>query len=116
MNNFKYEVGDVIEGTITKVVNYGAFLIFDHGVTGLLHISEVSDKFVFNIGNLLKVGYTKKVKVTEVNEENGFLKVSLKQVNREDIVKAKNNAEGIGILPEEIDFSELNEHLKEWVK
>ncbi len=114
MNKFRYEVGDIIEGTITKIVSYGAFLIFDHDITGLLHISEITDNFVFNIGKMMKVGSTKKVKVTEVNEENGFLKVSLKQVSRDDIIKCKNSDQHV--FDEEIDFTALNEHLKEWEK
>ena len=116
MSTYKYEVGDIIEGTITKIVNYGAFLIFDHDVTGLLHISEITDNFVFNIGKMLKVGSTKKVKVMEVNEENGFLKVSLKKVGREEIVKFKSEGKLSNISDDEISFDALNEKLLEWEK
>ena len=116
MNNYRYEVGDVIEGTITKIVNYGAFLIFDHDVTGLLHISEITDNFVFNIGKMLKVGSTKKVKVMEVNPENGFLKVSLKKVGKDEIVKFKADGKLGNVSDDEISFDALNNKLLEWEK
>ena len=116
-NVYFYNEGDIIEGTITRVVNYGVFLIFDHDIEGLLHISEITDNFVYNIGKMMKVGTTKKVKVMEVNPTNGFLKVSLKKVNKEDLESLKVDGKiRTPVDNNEVDFTKLGEKMEEWTK
>jgi len=45
----KYNVGDVVEGKVTGVENYGIFLLINDEITGLIHISELSDSFVRDV-------------------------------------------------------------------
>ncbi len=113
----KYKVGDIVEGTCTKVLNYGAFLLFDENTQGLLHISEISDQFIYNIANKIKVGMVYRVKVIELGQDGNFLKVSMKKITSEDIEKNKeenNNRDFIN--PQDVDFTELKNNLDNWVK
>ena len=44
-----FEVGDIVEGVITKIVSYGAFIILPDNSQGLIHISEIADSYIRNI-------------------------------------------------------------------
>lgn len=51
-----YAVGDEVRGTVTAVVDYGAFVLLEDGSTGLVHISKLSDSFVKDIHSFIKKG------------------------------------------------------------
>ena len=57
------EVGGVMEGKVTGITKFGAFVDLADGKVGLVHISEVADVYVNDINDFLKVGQTVKVKV-----------------------------------------------------
>lgn len=80
----RYKVGDLIQGTIIRILPYGAMMIFEDNTKGLLHISEVSNNYVRNIYHYLHAGTIYLVKVLNIDEEKNFLKVSLKQVSKEE--------------------------------
>ncbi len=63
----KYEAGDIIEGEITNVVGYGAFVKLDDGVEGLMHISEISWLPMRNIDEQVKKGDRITVKILSIN-------------------------------------------------
>ncbi len=79
----EYKVGDIIEGTVSKVTNFGAFVKLPSGIEGLVHISELSDNEVAKVEDLLKVGQPAKLKVIKVSPEERKLGLSLKALNRE---------------------------------
>lgn len=72
------EIGKVIEGTVTGITNFGAFIQLPEGKTGLCHISEVADDYVKNIHNYLKEQQKVKVKVISV-DGNGKISLSIRQ-------------------------------------
>ncbi len=72
------EVGKVVDGKVTGITNFGAFIELGDGVTGLVHISEVALGFVKDIAEHLKVGDIVKVKVVSVDEK-GKIGLSIKQ-------------------------------------
>jgi small subunit ribosomal protein S1 len=74
----EYKVGDIIEGTISKVTNFGAFVKLPTGIEGLVHISELSDKEVAKVDDMLKVGTAHKLKVIKVSPDERKLGLSLK--------------------------------------
>ena len=76
----KYEKGKIARGTVTCIEPYGAFVSFDEGYTGLIHISEVSRGFVRNIGDFLNVGDHIYAEVLEVDEDKAHLKLSIKNI------------------------------------
>ncbi len=72
------EIGTVFEGKITRLMNFGAFCELFPGKEGLIHVSELSDKFVKNAEDIVKVGDKVKVKLIKI-DEMGRLNLSIKQ-------------------------------------
>ncbi|HHV43288.1 MAG TPA: S1 RNA-binding domain-containing protein [Firmicutes bacterium] len=73
------EVGSVVEGRVTGITNFGAFVELSSGETGLIHISEVADAYVKDIKDFLQEDQIIKVKV--INIEDGKIGLSLRRVN-----------------------------------
>lgn len=76
-----YPSGSVIEGTVSKITNFGAFIKLQSGIEGLVHISELSDKEVAKVEDILKVGQVAQFKVIKVSAEERKLGLSLKALN-----------------------------------
>ena len=76
------EAGIVLEGRITGIKPFGAFVELEPGVSGLVHISEVSAGFVENIADVLQLGQTVKVKVLSVSPE-GKIALSIRKAQPE---------------------------------
>lgn len=74
----KLAAGDVIEGTVKRLTDFGAFVEVLPGIDGLVHISQISHKRVENPKDALKVGQTVTVKVLEVNAEAERVSLSIK--------------------------------------
>ncbi|MFO1441912.1 RNA-binding protein S1 [Bacillus sp. Bva_UNVM-123] len=72
------EVGSKLEGKVTGITNFGAFVELPEGSTGLVHISEVADNYVKDINDHLKVGDMVEVKVINV-EKDGKIGLSIKK-------------------------------------
>lgn len=71
-------VGDIYEGTVTGVTNFGAFVALPEGKSGMVHISEVSNVYVKDINDYVKDKQTVKVKVISIDEK-GKISLSMKQ-------------------------------------
>ncbi len=76
------EVGMVVEGKVTGIVAFGAFIELEGGKTGLVHISEVASEFVNDINQHIKEGQVVKVKV--IGMDKGKVSLSIKQANSND--------------------------------
>ncbi len=72
------EVGSKLQGKVTGITNFGAFVELPGGTTGLVHISEVADNYVKDINDHLKVGDEVTVKVINV-ENDGKIGLSIKK-------------------------------------
>lgn len=71
------EVGMILEGKVSGVTKFGAFVDLPDSKTGMVHISEVAPTFISEIGEYVKVGQTVKVKVLALND--GKISLSMKQ-------------------------------------
>ena len=71
-------VGEIVEGTVSDIVNYGAFVKLDDGKNGLVHISEVSRDYVQDIHSVLKTGDKIKAKVLSIDDK-GKIALSIKK-------------------------------------
>ena len=76
------EVGLVTLGTVEKIVDFGAFVSFDNGREGLVHISEISEERVKNIADYLVEGEEVEIKVIGI-DDRGKVKLSMKEVSSE---------------------------------
>ncbi len=72
------EVGEIYEGKVTGITKFGAFVTFENGQTGMVHISEVAPTFVNDIKDFVTEGQTVKVKVLALGE-NGKVSLSIRK-------------------------------------
>ena len=76
----KYQPGQVVKGTVTKITNFGVFVGLEDGLEGLLHISELADHKVENPEEIVKVGEEIEVKILRVDTEDRKIGLSRKRV------------------------------------
>lgn len=107
--------GDIVTGLITEIAPYGAFVELDDGSKGLLHISEISSRFVSDINEILKLGQELKLKIISVDANNGYLRFSIKQLPPLTKIKPKGRVR-VKLPAEEINFEHLKEKLMPWIK
>jgi small subunit ribosomal protein S1 len=74
-----FKVGDIIDGTVTKLVNFGAFVRVRDGLEGLIHISELSNQRVAHPGDVVHEGQALKLRIISLDSERHRLGLSLKQ-------------------------------------
>jgi small subunit ribosomal protein S1 len=74
-----FKVGDVIDGTVTKIVNFGAFVRVRDGLEGLIHISELSHQRVAHPADVVHEGQRLRLKIISLDSERHRLGLSLKQ-------------------------------------
>jgi len=72
------EVGKIVEGKVSGITKFGAFVELPDGKTGLVHISEIAEEYVKDIKNHLKENQTVKVKILAI-DENGKISLSIRK-------------------------------------
>ena len=73
------EVGEIYDGTVTRIMNFGAFVDIGGGKEGLLHISKISSKRVEKVEDVLNVGDEVTVKVSEIDNQ-GRINLNMKDL------------------------------------
>jgi small subunit ribosomal protein S1 len=106
----EYGEGDTLDGTVTKVVQFGAFVQILPGVEGLVHISELAQHHVESPGEVVAPGDEVRVKILEVDEERRRLSLSVKRVEGQELpIKAAMDAAKAQVAeatPEELALAE----------
>ena len=74
----EYPIGSIIDGKVSKTTNFGAFVKLPSGIEGLVHISELSDKTIDKVEDVIKVDDQRKFRVISLNQEERKLGLSLK--------------------------------------
>lgn len=74
----KFKVGDVVEGEVMRLANFGAFVEIDNGLQGLVHISQISHDHIGNPSEVLEAGQKVKVKILDINKEEKRIGLSIK--------------------------------------
>ena len=93
------EVDAIVEGKISGITNFGAFVDLPEGKTGLVHISEVARNYVKDIKEHLSVGQVVKVKILTM-EPNGKISLSIKKA-----IEPRPKAAAFSGVPAEVDFT-----------
>jgi S1 RNA binding domain protein len=91
------EVGNIVEGRVSGITNFGAFIQLPEGKTGLVHISEIAEEYVKDIKNHLKEN--QEVKVRVLSMDNGKISLSIKKAIEHKTAPRANRP------PVEIDWS-----------
>lgn len=74
----QYRIGQIVEGTITGIQPYGAFVSLDEETSGLIHISEISEGFVKDVNHFVHVHDRVKVKIIDFDKSTHQARLSLK--------------------------------------
>ena len=73
-----YEVGDIVDATIVSITPFGAFAQIMDGVDGLIHISQLADKRVENVKDIVAIGDVVKVKIIDIDIDNKRISISMR--------------------------------------
>lgn len=112
----RYLVGDIVEGVITGIQPYGAFVYLDNSHNGLIHISEISESFVRDVHTYVKINQRVRVKILDVDEDGTHFKLSLKALEQKK-ARSMRKRHLIHELPEmKIGFSSIAERLDSWIE
>ena len=85
----KYAVGNVVEGTVARMTDFGAFIELETGVDALLHVSQISKEHIEKPADVLKVGDTVTAKVVDFNETDHKISLSIKAMYAPEPAEAK---------------------------
>ncbi len=77
----RYEIGQLVEGTVTKITNFGAFARLDGDVEGLIHISELSEQRIGHPREVVQEGQTLSLRVIRIDSARKRIGLSLRRVN-----------------------------------
>lgn len=106
----KYKKGDIVRVNVTGIESYGAFVNLDEYYKGLIHISEISDGFVKNINDYVKIGETIYAKVLDVREDENKVRLSIKNIRYR--IKKRRRAE---VRETTSKFEPLKNNLDKWI-
>lgn len=80
--------GDIVSAKISAIEKYGAFASLDEEYSGLIHVSEITEKYVSDVTDYLNIGDTIKVKIISIPEKHNQLRLSAKGLN-DDVIELK---------------------------
>ncbi|QKY69771.1 S1 domain-containing post-transcriptional regulator GSP13 [Lentibacillus sp. CBA3610] len=114
----KFETGQILEGKVTGIQPYGAFVALDDDTQGLVHISEITYGYVKDINDHLAIDDTVNVKILNVDEENNKVSLSIR-ATQEPPKNRTNNRKNHA--PKQQDnansgFNTLKDKLDDWIK
>lgn len=87
------EIGEVLEGKVTGITKFGAFVALPNGQSGLVHISEIANGFVTDVHEYVSEGQSVKVKVIGINE--GKINLSIKKAEAQERPKPQPHRESV---------------------
>ncbi|ENH97110.1 general stress protein 13 [Gracilibacillus halophilus YIM-C55.5] len=109
MTHKVFQEGDIVEGTVTGVQSYGAFVELDDHVKGLVHISEVTNGFVKDIHQYVQKGDHIKVKILHIDKDQSRFALSMRALVQEENRDTSEHEVNQG-------FHTLKNKLNEWIK
>ncbi len=113
----KFQEGQVLEGKVTGIQPYGAFVALDEQVQGLVHISEVTHGYVKDINEHLSEGDEVQVKILNIDEKNNKYSLSIRATQE---APKKEHRPRKQATPQQEDasagFNTLKDKLEDWIK
>jgi len=108
MEQDEFKIGDAVEAQVTKIHNFGAVVRIGNNSRGLIHISQVSEDFVKNISDYLKIGDKVSARIKKISPD-GKIDLTLKKRKKEVSVNTKK-------VTREFRFSPLEDKIDEFLK
>ena len=111
----RYSIGDVVEGVVTGIKPYGAFVSLDSSHNGLIHISDISERYVRDVHTFVSVNERVRVKILDVDEDGIHFRLSLKAVDPAKKRYPRYRHPCVPYPDQVIGFHSLAEKLDEWI-
>ena len=111
----KYEVGQITEGKVTGIQPDGAFVLLNDNVTGLIHISEISDGYVRDITRYVREGDIVRVKVIDYDRNARQARLSLKALHPNTRSHRRNYTQKATMPENKLGFSSIAGMMDEWI-
>ena len=109
------KIGQIVEGVVTGIQPYGAFVLIDDKTSGLIHISEISDGYVKDVKNFVNVNDRVTVKVIDIDESSSHARLSLKALQNSTLRKEKNRQRKAYLPPMRIGFKSIADAMPQWI-
>lgn len=115
----EFEIGQIIEGKVTGIQPYGAFVALNDQVQGLVHISEVTNGYVKDIHEHVSVGDLVKVKILDIDQDNQKISLSIRATQeppKKQIKQKRQTTINQYTDSNQNGFNTLKVKLEEWIK
>lgn len=112
----KYKVGDVVNGEVTKITPFGAFVSLDPEIDGLVHISELSSERIVDPGQVVELGKSYKFKIISIETDNHRLGLTMKVEQKEKKAKKTEVEPEVEVAPVEETAEEKPKAKRKTVK
>lgn len=107
-----YKKGDIVKGIVSGIETYGIFVKIDDNYSGLIHISEVSNKFVRDINDFVKIKDVIRVQILEIDDTCNHMNLSIKNIQ----YKVYNTNKRKKIVETKLGFKTLAYKLPFWIQ
>lgn len=108
------KIGEVLEGVITGVQPYGAFVSLGEELQGLIHVSEIQSGYTKNIQDVLQIGEKIQVQVIDIDEYSQKISLSRRTLESQFVLSTPRKKRYFTNKYKKIGFSTLNEALPSW--
>ncbi|TGB02175.1 S1 domain-containing post-transcriptional regulator GSP13 [Halobacillus salinus] len=112
----KFQEGQVLEGKVTGIQPYGAFVALDENVQGLVHISEVTHGYVKDINEHLSEGDEVQVKILNIDEAKNKYSLSIRATQEAPKARRPRKQAAAPKQEETAGFNTLKDKLEDWIK
>ncbi|MDN6639984.1 MAG: CvfD/Ygs/GSP13 family RNA-binding post-transcriptional regulator [Tetragenococcus sp.] len=110
-----YKIGEILEGTITGVQTYGAFVSLDNHTQGLIHISEIQSGFTKNIREVVQIGEKVQVQIIDIDEYTQKISLSRRTLEKQFVRPPYHKKRYFTDKKKEIGFQSIEEQLPVWI-
>ena len=110
------KIGDIVDGYVTGIQPYGAFVSLDEETQGLIHVSEIQSGYTKNIQDVLKVGEKVQVQIIDIDEYSQKISLSRRTLEGQFIQTGIRKKRYFTNKYKKIGFTTIKEALPDWVK
>lgn len=111
-----YKIGQIIQGTVTGIQPYGAFVALDERTQGLIHVSEIQSGYTKNINEVVKVGDKVRVQIIDIDEYSQKISLSRRSLDGEQIKNHPHRKRYFTNKNKKIGFRSVEKQLPIWVE
>ncbi|MGX7197010.1 CvfD/Ygs/GSP13 family RNA-binding post-transcriptional regulator [Enterococcus olivae] len=110
-----YKIGEILEGKVTGIQPYGAFVSLDEETQGLIHVSEIQSGFTKNIHDALQVGDSAKVQIIDIDEYTQKISLSRRTLEAKFVHTGHRKKRYFTNKNKRIGFRTIEEQLPIWI-